>query len=268
MNDGIKITDMEYYGLKLEVQDNIALLTLSRPEVLNVLNSEMIASFGKAVKAVSQNKNIRVLIITGAGKAFAAGADIKELSQMKPDSAFNFSRKGQQAFLRLEMLDIPVIAAINGFALGGGCELALACDMRIGSSTAKFGMPETSLGLMPGFAGTQRLCRLIGYANAMFMMTTADSVNADDALRLGLLQIVVEPHQLMEVSFDVAYKIVSNGKYAVRAVKELARKSIQSSFPDVGELESEAFAGLFDHPEANEGIRAFLEKRKPIWPVK
>jgi enoyl-CoA hydratase len=257
---------MEFYGLKLDIQENIALLTLSRPEVLNALNSDAIASFSRAVKVVSQDKNIRVLIITGEGKAFVAGADIKELSEMKPDAAFNFSRKGQQAFLRLETMDIPVIAAINGYALGGGCELALACDMRIGSSTAKFGMPETALGLMPGFAGTQRLCRLIGYANAMFMMTTAESINADDALRLGLLQIVVEPHQLMEVSMSVARKIASKGKYAVKAVKELARKSIQSQFPDVGELESETFAGLFDRPEADEGMKAFLEKRPPVWP--
>jgi enoyl-CoA hydratase len=257
---------MEYFGLKLETQENIALITMSRPGVLNALNSEVIASFSKAVKAVSQDKKIRVLIITGEGKSFVAGADIKELSQMKPDTAYNFSRKGQQAFLRLEMLDIPVIAAVNGFALGGGCELALACDMRIGSSTAKFGMPEVGLGLMPGFAGTQRLCQLIGYANAMFMMTTAEPLNADDALRLGLLQIVVEPHQLMEVSFDVAQKIASRGKYAVKAVKELARKSVQSQFPDLGELESETFAGLFDRPEANEGIKAFLEKRAPVWP--
>jgi enoyl-CoA hydratase len=258
---------MEYSGLKLEIQDKIALLTITRPEVLNALNSDVITNFGKAVKSISHNKDVRVLIITGEGKAFVAGADIQELSSMKPDQAFNFSRKGQQALYRLEMLDIPVIAAINGFALGGGCELALACDMRIGSSTAKFGMPEVSLGLMPGFAGTQRLCRLIGYSNAMFMMTTAEVLNADDALRLGLLQIVVEPHQLMDVSFDVARKIACMGKYAVKAVKELSRKSLSSSFPDVGELESETFAGLFDKPEANEGIKAFLEKRKPVWPV-
>jgi enoyl-CoA hydratase len=128
-------------------------------------------------------------------------------------------------------------------------------------------MPEVGLGLMPGFAGTQRLRRVIGYANAMFMMTTGESLNADDALRLGLLQIVVEPHQLMEVSLNVAQKIASKGRYAVKAVKELARKSITTQFPDVGELESEAFAGLFDRPEANEGIRAFLEKRKPQWPT-
>lgn len=257
---------MEYFGLKLEIQNQIAIITMSRPEALNALNLEVISSLGKAIKTLSQNKEIRVLIITGEGKAFVAGADIKELAEMKPDMAYNFSRKGQQVLHRLEMLDFPVIAAINGYALGGGCELALACDMRIASANAKFGMPEVSLGLMPGFAGTQRLCRLVGYANAMYLMTTAASINAEDALRLGLLQIVVEPHQLMEVSIDLAKKIASRGKYAVKAVKELARKSITSPFEDVAELESEVFAGLFDRPEANEGMSAFLQKRKPNWP--
>jgi enoyl-CoA hydratase len=257
---------MEYDGLKLEIIDQIATITLNRPEVLNALNSEVIGSLGAAIKSLSQNKEIRVLIITGEGKAFIAGADISELSKMKPDMAYTFSRKGQQVFRRLEMLDFPVIAAVNGYALGGGCELALACDIRIGSSIAKFGMPEVSLGLMPGFAGTQRLCRHVGYANAMYLMTTADSINADDAFRLGLLQIVVEPHQLMEVSMSVASRIASRGKYAVKAVKELARKSTTASFEDASELESEVFAGLFDRPEADEGIKAFIEKRAPQWP--
>ncbi|TVQ18740.1 MAG: hypothetical protein EA361_01195 [Bacteroidetes bacterium] len=256
---------MEYHGLKVEVKDKIALITLSRPEALNALNLEVISSFNLAVKELSQNKDIRALIITGAGKAFIAGADIKELSKMKPDAAYTFSRKGQQAFDRLEQMDIPVIAAVNGFALGGGCELAMACDMRIASTTAKFGMPEVTLGLMPGFAGTQRLTRLVGYSNAMYLMTTAETVTAEEALRLGLVQIVVEPHQLMEISFEVAGKIASNGKYAVKSVKELARKSTYTAMEFGSELESEAFAGLFDRPEADEGMQAFMEKRKPQW---
>lgn len=255
----------EYTGLRVELKDHIAIMTMTRAEALNALNSDVIASFAMAVKTLSQNKDIRVLIITGEGKSFIAGADIKELSRMKPDMAYTFSRKGQQAFSRLEMLDFPVIAAVNGYALGGGFELALACDIRICSTNAKFGMPEVSLGLMPGFAGTQRLCRLIGYANAMFLMTTAETVTAEDALRLGIVQIVTEPYQLKDVSFDVAKKISSRGKYAVKAVKELSRKSLTAGFEDACELESEVFAGLFDRPEANEGIQAFLDKRKPSW---
>lgn len=256
---------MEYAGLKLNIENNIALLTLSRPQSLNALNSEVLGGLNEALKHLSHNKDLRGLIITGEGKAFAAGADLKELVAMSPSQAFTFSRKGQQAFKRIEQLDIPVVAAINGFALGGGCELALACDIRIASSTAKFGMPETALGLMPGFGGTQRLCRLIGYSNAIYLMSTAETITAEEALRLGLLQIVTEPHQLMETAMDVAQKIASKGKYAVKAVKELALKSTTSSFADGCELESEVFAGLFGHPESSEGMQAFLEKRKPNW---
>ncbi len=256
---------MEYHGLKVEIRDKIALITMSRPQALNALNSDVISDFNRAVKELSQNKDIRVLIITGEGKAFIAGADIKELSEMNPAGAYTFSRKGQQAFERLEQLDIPVIAAVNGFALGGGCELAMACDMRIASTTAKFGMPEVTLGLMPGFAGTQRLTKLVGYSNAMYMMTTAETITAEEALRLGLVQIVAEPHQLMDTSMEVAQKIASRGKYAVKAVKELARKSTHTSMEFGSELESEAFAGLFGRPEADEGMLAFMEKRKPQW---
>jgi enoyl-CoA hydratase len=256
---------MEYQGLRVEIKDQVAVIIFTRTQVLNVLNSEILSQLDMVLKQLSRDKDIKVIIITGEGKAFVAGADIQELSEMTPSKAYSFSRKGQQVFRRLELMDIPVIAAINGYALGGGCELALACDIRIASSNAKMGMPEVSLGLMPGFAGTQRLCHLIGYANAMYLMLTAESINADDALRLGMVQMVVEPHQLMEVSMDVAQKIASRGKYAVKAVKELARKSMPSEFEDASELESEVFAGLFCRPEADEGIKAFLEKRKPRW---
>ncbi|MFW5663496.1 MAG: enoyl-CoA hydratase/isomerase family protein [bacterium] len=256
---------MEYQGFTLEVKEKVALITMSRPKSLNALNSHVIADFNRAVKDLSQNKDVRALIITGEGRAFIAGADIKELSSMKSDSAYNFSRKGQQAFERLEQMDIPVIAAVNGFALGGGCELAMACDIRIASTTAKFGMPEVTLGLMPGFAGTQRLTRLVGYSNAMYMMTTAEPVTAEEALRLGLVQMVTEPQQLMEKSWEVARKIASNGKYAVKAVKELARKSTYTPMEFGSELEAEAFAGLFGRPEADEGMLAFVEKRQPNW---
>lgn len=256
---------MEYEGLRIEIKDNIALLAMEREHALNALNTEMINSLNHAFKTLSQNKNLRALIITGKGKAFVAGADIKELSAMRPDMAYTFSRKGQQAFLRLEQLDFPVIAAINGYALGGGCELALACDIRIASHTARLGMPEVSLGLMPGFAGTQRLCKLIGYPNAMLLMTSAQPINAQEAYRIGLVQKLAEPAELIEVSFSLAEQIASQGKYAVKAVKEMARKSNYASFPEGCELESESFAGLFDQPEADEGMRAFLEKRKPNW---
>ncbi len=256
---------MDYEGLTLEVKENIAVLTLSRPESMNVINSELLNGLGEAIKDLSHNKNVRAMIITGEGKAFAAGADIKELKGMKPDKAFNFSRKGQQIFQRLENLDFPVIAGVNGFALGGGCELAMACDFRIAAETAKLGLPEVSLGLMPGFAGTQRMIRLIGYANAMYLMVTAETITALEAQELGLVQKVTEPVELMDACFSIAKKISKQGKYAVRAVKELTRKGMHTDFDNAGELESEVFAGLFDRPEANEGINAFLEKRAPNW---
>jgi enoyl-CoA hydratase len=259
------IDNMNYPGLKTEIRDHIGIITMSRPEALNALNSEVINSLQQALKSLPRFPDLRALIITGEGKAFVAGADIKELSEMDPAQAFNFSSKGQQTFDRFEKLPFPVIAAINGYALGGGCELALACDIRIASKNAKFGMPETSLGLMPGFAGTQRLSRIVGYGNAIYLMTTSKTINAEEALRMGLVQEIAEPEDLLKVSMEIAKKITSQGKYAVRAVKEMALRSYQGDFKNSTELESEVFAGLFHRPEADEGMKAFIEKRKPNW---
>ena len=256
---------MDYPGLKVEIRDQIGIITMSRPQALNALNTEVINSLQQALKSLPRFPDIRVLIITGEGKAFVAGADIKELSGMDPAQAFNFSSKGQQTLERLEKLPYPVIAAINGYALGGGCELALACDIRIASENARFGMPETSLGLMPGFAGTQRLSMIVGYGNAVYLMTTAKTINADEALRMGLVQEITEPENLLKVSMEIAKKITSQGKYAVRAVKEMALRSYYNDFKNSTELESEVFAGLFHRPEADEGMKAFIEKRKPNW---
>ncbi len=256
---------MDYPGLRVEIKDKIGIITMSRPQVLNALNSEVINSLQSVLKSLPKFPEILSLIITGEGKAFAAGADVKELSEMNPAQAFNFSSKGQQTFGRFEKLPFPVIAAINGYALGGGCELALACDIRIASASAKFGMPETSLGLMPGFAGTQRLSRIVGYGNAIYLMTTAKTISAQEALRMGLIQEITEPEELLKVSTEVAKKITSQGKYAVRAVKEMALRSYSFDFKNSAELESEVFAGLFHRPEADEGMRAFIEKRKPNW---
>jgi len=256
---------MDYPGLKIEIRDQIGIITMSRPHTLNALNSEVINSLHQALKSLPKFPEIRALIITGEGKAFIAGADIKELSEMDPAQAFNFSSKGQQTFERFEKLPYPVIAAINGYALGGGCELALACDIRIASTDAKFGMPETSLGLMPGFAGTQRLSRIVGYGNAIYLMTTAKTINAQEALRMGLVQEVTEPGDLLKVTLEMARKITEQGKYAVRAVKEMALRSYSFDFKNSSELESEVFAGLFHRPEADEGMKAFIEKRKPNW---
>lgn len=256
---------MDNKGVKSEFKEGIAVITLSRPHVLNALNLEVITALNETIKSLPRFPETRALIITGEGKAFVAGADIKELSGMRPDQAFNFSHKGQQTLERLEMLPYPVIAAVNGFALGGGFELALSCDIRIASEKAKFGMPETSLGLMPGFAGTQRLSRIVGYSNAMYIMTTGKTLDAHHALQMGIVQEVVENDKLLDVSMELAKKIVAQGKYAVRAVKEMALRSFDRDFKNSCELESEVFAGLFGRPEADEGMMAFIEKRKPNW---
>lgn len=256
---------MDESGILLEIKDGIAIVTLNRPKALNALNLAMIEEFAAVIKQLSRNKDVRALVLTGAGKAFVAGADVKDLASMRASQAFSFSRQGQQAFDRLERLDFPVIAAINGFALGGGCELALACDIRIASVTARFGMPEVSLGLMPGFGGTQRLCRAVGYANAMYLMTTAETLNAQEALHMGLVQKLTEPDVLLEEALVIASKIASRGRYAVKAVKELALKSFDADYANSAELESEVFAGLFGKPEADEGMKAFLDKRNPQW---
>ena len=175
-----------------------------------------------------------------------------------------FSQKGQKVFRMLEQLAIPVIAAVNGYALGGGCELAMACDFRIASSKAKFGQPEVNLGLIPGYAATQRLSRLVGPGTALYFLMSADLINADEAFRIGLVQKVVEPGELMDETISIAKKIASKGPKAVRKVKLVVRKGLEIGFEKGSALESEEFGSLFED-EAKEGMKAFLEKRPPDW---
>jgi len=255
---------MEYHILKLDVQNSIAIVTLSRPQALNALNSMFFSEMDDLILSISLRKDIKVMIITGEGKAFVAGADIAEMVDMSPEQGSNFSRIGQNTFRSLEKMEIPVIAAINGFALGGGCELAMACDFRIASSAAKFGQPEVNLGLIPGYAATQRLSRLVGLSNALFLLLTADMINAEEALRIGLVQKVVEPDKLIEEALAIANKIVSKGPKAVRKIKAVVRTGILTDFMSGCELESKEFGSLFGN-EGAEGMRAFLEKRKPNW---
>jgi enoyl-CoA hydratase len=213
---------------------------------------------------LSARADVRVIIITGEGKAFVAGADIAEMSSMTQAQGKEFSRVGQQTFRRLELLDKPVIAAVNGFALGGGCELALACDFRLASTKAKFGQPEVNLGLTPGYAGTQRLPRLIGAGNALAMLLTGDMIGAEEALRIGLVQRVLEPEQLLEKALEMAKTIASKGPKAVQKVKKLVRHGLESDFEKGCLLEMDEFGSLFEN-EGSEGMKAFLEKRKPQW---
>ena len=255
---------MEYKILKIEINEDIALITISRPEALNALNTRFFNEMDAAVAEISEKKNVKVMIITGEGKAFVAGADIAEMVDMTPEQGSAFSKVGQNTFSSLEKMEIPVIAAINGFVLGGGLELAMGCDFRIASSKAKFGQPEVNLGMIPGYAGTQRLPRLVGLADALLLLMSGDMINAADALRIGLIQKVTEPEELMDEVMKIAKTIASKGPKAVRKVKYVARKGLLSDFEDGCNLEAEYFGSQFKN-EGEEGMKAFLEKRKPNW---
>ena len=248
--------------LNIDVQDNIAILTISRPEALNALNSAFFNEMETYLKSLDGQADIRVLIITGEGKAFVAGADIAEMADMTQSEGLAFSQRGQMIFRMLAEVEIPVIAAVNGFALGGGCELAMSCDIRIASAKAKFGQPEVSLGLTPGYAGTQRLPRLVGKGDALLMLLGGDHISAEEAHRIGLVQSVTEPEELMEKTLELANKIASKGPLATRKVKKAVSKGIETSFQNGCDLESQEFSSLFEG-EGREGMKAFLERRKP-----
>jgi enoyl-CoA hydratase len=255
---------MGYEILKLDVNDNIAAVTISRPKDLNALNTRFFNEMDRMVAELTARDDVKVIVITGEGKAFVAGADIKEMTDMTQAQGVEFSKLGQNTFRSIEQCEKPVIAAINGFALGGGLELALGCDFRIASSKAKFGQPEVNLGLTPGYAGTQRLPRLIGTGNALFLLLTAEMIGAEEALRMGLVQRVVEPEELMPAVFRLAKAIAAKGPQAVQKVKKCVRRGIETDFERGSAIESEEFGSLFGN-EGKEGMEAFTEKRKPNW---
>jgi len=255
---------MPYEILKMEAAEGIAVVTISRPQALNALNSRFFQEMDSLIAEVGARDDIKVLIITGEGKAFAAGADIAEMAGKTQDQAAQFSKVGQRTFRSLELLAKPVIAAVNGFALGGGCELALACDFRIAGIKAKFGQPEVNLGVIPGYGATQRLPRLIGLGNALFLLLTGEMIGAEEALRLGLVQKIAEPDELMSAALGLAKTIASKGPRAVKLVKQVTRQGILMDFEAGCALESGMFGSLFEN-EGAEGMRAFLEKRAPRW---
>lgn len=257
---------MDYEILKLTIDENVAIVTISRPNALNALNTRFFREMDSMISQVSGMPEIRVMIITGEGKAFVAGADIAEMVDMTPEQGTAFSKTGQNTFRSLEKMEIPVIAAINGFALGGGLELAMGCDFRIASSKAKFGQPEVNLGLIPGYAGTQRLPRLTGLGDALYLLMSAEMIGAEDALRIGLVQKVTEPEQLMEETLRIAKTIASKGPLAVKKVKYVTRAGRMMHFDDGSNLEAEFFGTQFK-AEGEEGMKAFLEKRNPSFNI-
>jgi len=256
---------MEYQILKIQIADCIATVTISRPAALNALNTAFFKELNHFLDDLEPRDDVKVLIITGEGKSFVAGADIAEMAPMTSAEGYAFSTYGQHTFDRLERLSIPVIAAVNGYALGGGCELAMACDFRIASKLAKFGQPEMNLGMIPGYAATQRLSRLTGLGNALYLILTAETITADDALRIGLVQKVTEPELLLDEVMKLASKIANNGSQAVSTSKRVIRHGLNMSFHEGSEMEAVEFGKQFDHKATKEGMKAFLEKRKPTW---
>lgn len=239
-------------------EDHIATVTVNRPDKLNALNDEVLNELSEVTKAISTDKDIKGVVISGAGeKAFVAGADIKEINKLDEGSGQEFSRKGQQIFQAIEDLRKPVVAAVNGYALGGGCELAMACHIRIAGDNAQFGLPETSLGLIPGYGGTQRMSRLVGQAKALELIMTAEPIKADEANRIGLVN-QVDPNPELE-AVNMLKAIFKNGPLAI----ESAMDAVYSSGDADGfEKEAELFGSLCATEDANEGTSAFLEKRK------
>lgn len=257
---------MEYEILKTEMNDGIAVVTISRPKAMNALNTRFFNEMDQLVEETASNTAVKAMVITGEGKAFVAGADIAEMVNKDAAEGTTFSKLGQNTFSSLGKLNIPVIAAINGFALGGGLELAMGCDFRTASTKARFGQPEVSLGLIPGYAGTQRLSRLVGMGDALYLLMTADMIGAEDALRIGLVQKVFEPENLMEETLKIARNIVSKGPLAIQKVKAVVRKGLEMSQTEGEQLEAQQFGTLFgEGSEGKEGMQAFLEKRKPNW---
>ena len=243
------------------------MVVISRPAALNALNSRFFTEMEHLLDHEGNDPSIRVMIITGEGKAFVAGADIAEMVNMSREQGEAFGKRGQAVFSALEEKPYPVIAAINGFALGGGLELAMSCDFRIASEKARFGQPEVNLGLVPGYAGTQRLPRLIGLADALFLLSSGEMIDAAEALRLKLVQKVVADDQLMNETLRIAKLIATKGPQAVSKVKMLARKGLTMQMDEGSALEAKHFGSLFgEGSQGKEGMKAFLEKRKPIWP--
>jgi enoyl-CoA hydratase len=257
---------MAFTTLLYAVSDGIARVTLNRPDKLNALNGVVIAELGDAVGHVEGDPGVRGVILTGAGsKAFVAGADISEIAEQGATDGKARALAGQQVFRRLERCGKPVIAAVNGFALGGGCELAMACHLRIASETAKFGQPEVKLGIGPGYGGTVRLPRLVGKGRALELLLTGQMIDAQEAWRIGLVNRVVPADRLLDEAEQLLRSILENGPLAIRACLEAVDAGLEMSLDQALLLEANHFGLLSGTADKREGTRAFLEKRKPVF---
>lgn len=256
-------TDPQYENITLEVSEGVATLTVSRPSKLNALNEATLDEIERATVRVAEDADVRGVLVTGAGeKAFVAGADLEELSRKTAADGHLAARRGQSVFRAIETLGKPVVAAINGFALGGGLELALACHLRVASESAELGLPEVSLGLIPGYGGTQRLARLVGRGRALELILTGDRIGALEAHRIGLVNRVVPPGELLEASRKLLGRILSRGPIAVRNALLAVDQGLDAGLEQGLLIEATLFGSLFGTADTEEGIRAFLEKRR------
>ena len=246
----------------LEQKGSVGVITMNRPEALNALNDQVLRDLDAVLDQVEENEEILVAVITGAGRSFVAGADIGQMSTLTAAEGKKFGALGNRVFLKLENLSKPTIAAVNGFALGGGCELSMACDIRVASEKAKFGQPEVGLGITPGFGGTQRLPRIVGTANAMELILTAQTINAARALEIGLVSHVYAPEELMDKAMELANAIAANAQVAVRQSKAAIRRGLQTDMTTGAAYESEAFGLCFATEDQKDAMKAFLNKEK------
>ena len=247
--------------IRYEKQDNIGIITINRPEALNALNSAVFDELEPLVGEIERDATLGALIITGEGRSFVAGADIGEQCPMDLEAGRKWARRGSSVFRRLEKLEIPTIAAVNGFALGGGCELALACDIILASEKAKFGQPEVGLGIIPGFSGTQRLPRRVGIGKAKELIFSGKMIKADEAKAIGLVNEVCAPEALMDAALEMARSFTKNAPIAVKYAKACIDRGMQMDLDDGIALENEMFAMCYATEDQKEGMTAFLEKR-------
>lgn len=251
-----------YETIKYEVSEGIGYITISRPKAMNAINSQVLDELYDVCTKIEKDDAVRVVILTGEGKAFVAGADIAEMNSLDSIGGRSMIAKGHRVMNFIEEIEKPFIAAVNGFALGGGCELSMACDFRIASEKAKFGQPEVGLGIIPGFGGTIRLARLVGKGMANYLLMTADMIDAQEAHRVGLVEKVVTPDALIPTCEEIAKKIISNAPIAVGIAKKTMNKAFDVDINTASVLEVEAFTSTFGSYDKTEGMTAFLEKRK------
>lgn len=254
---------MVYKNIIVEKKDAIGLLKINRPQVLNALNVETINELTNAIIDLGKDEKIKVVILTGEGRAFIAGADIKEMSNMNPLEAKEFSELGHNMIDKIEKSRLPFIAAVNGLALGGGCETLMACDIVVAAKSAKIGQPEINLGIHPGFGGTQRLPRLVGKLKAKELLLTGRNLNSDEALAIGLVNTIVEDEKLIEEVEKIANQIANKSSVQTNFIKELVNKGVDIDLNSANTLEIIYFSSSFSTYDQKEGMKAFLEKRKP-----